>query len=120
MVFKWMNAFNLAIATVVDLVLTGAFVTIMRQKRTGFSRYVYSSTPVPQRYRSRTETQTTEQRMHHRTDAVLNRLSRYAVFASECSPPPILDHVLTVARDEAGLVRCVALYSEPPAALQIK
>ena len=60
MVFKWMNAFNLAIATVVDLVLTGAFVTIMRQKRTGFSRYVYSSTPVPQRYRSRTETQTTE------------------------------------------------------------
>ena len=38
---KWMNTANFAIATVVDLVLTGAFVTIMRQKRTGFLRYVH-------------------------------------------------------------------------------
>ncbi|KAM5544761.1 hypothetical protein V8D89_001659 [Ganoderma adspersum] len=63
----WMNTLNLAIATVVDLVLTGAFVTIMRQKRTGFSR----------------------------TDTVLNRLARYAVFA--------------IAGDKAGLVSALAI-----------
>ncbi|KAM5544762.1 hypothetical protein V8D89_001660 [Ganoderma adspersum] len=52
--FKWMNTTNFAIATVIDLVLTGAFVTIMRQKRTGFLR----------------------------TDTALNLLSRYAMFAT--------------------------------------
>ena len=60
MVFKWMNALNLAFATVVDLILTGAFVTIMRQQRTGFSRYVYTPTPVPHRYHSHTEEWTEE------------------------------------------------------------
>ena len=37
-----MNTSTFAIATIVDLVLTGAFVTIMRQSRTGFLRYVLS------------------------------------------------------------------------------
>ena len=33
---KWMNIVAFSIATAVDIVLTGAFVAIVRQRRTGF------------------------------------------------------------------------------------